>query len=55
MESQRAQRGGGRGTGQAGTHYDDVELALIGGVHQLLRSLVIGPFLTERTFGYLGI
>ena len=54
-EAQCAEGGGGRGSGEAGADDDDVHLALVGGVHQLLAGLIIGPFLSEGTGGYLGI
>ena len=54
-ETQRAEGGGGRGSGEAGADDDDVHLALVGGVHQLLAGLVAGPFFTEGTGGYFGI
>ena len=55
VEAQGAERGGGRSTGQAGADDDDVELALVGGVDQLLAGLVVGPFFGQRAGGYFGV
>ena len=55
MKSQLCQRRGGRGTGETGSHDDDIELTLIGGVDQLLMTLVIGPLLGKGTLRDLGV
>ncbi len=55
VEAHLAESGGGRSAGQAGTYDDDVEVALVGGVDEFLVSLVVGPFLSDRTFGNLRV
>ena len=47
--------GGGGGTGKARAQHDDVQLALVGRVDQLLRGFIIGPFFSERTSGYFRV
>ena len=55
LEAHFAEGGGCGGACQAGADYDDVELALVGGVHQLLVSFIVGPLFGNRTFGDFGI
>ena len=55
VKAHLAQRGGCRCTCQTGTHDDDVEFALIGGVDEFLVSLIVGPFLSDGSLGNLGI
>ena len=55
FESHLAERSCGRGTGQTGTDHDDVQTALVGRIHQFLMCLIIGPFLSYRSFRNLGI
>ena len=50
-----AERGGGRGAGQAGAHDDDRVLASIGGVDQLGVEAVAVPFLCQWSAGNLGV
>ena len=47
--TQLAQRGGGRCPGQARAHHDDVEAALVVGVHQPHGELVVGPLVVQRS------
>ncbi len=51
IEAHFAERGSCGRTCEAGAHDDDVEVALVGGVDELLVGLVVGPFLRDRTFG----
>ncbi len=44
VEAHGSQRGGGGSTGKARAHHDDVNLALVGRIHQLLTGFVVGPF-----------
>ncbi len=55
VEAKFTQRGGGRSTGETSTYDDDVEIALVGGIDELLVGLVVCPLLGEGTFGYLGV
>jgi hypothetical protein len=55
IEAQSSQRGGSGSTGKASAYHDDINLALVGRVHQFLAGLIISPFLRKRTFGYFGI
>ena len=55
IETHLTQRGSSAGTCQSCTHYDDVKLELVLGVHQTLMSLIVGPFLCYRTLGNLRI
>jgi len=50
VESHFGKRRGSRSSGKTGTYDDDVEATLVGGVHEFLMSLVVGPFLSDRTF-----
>ena len=43
-------RSGSRGTGKTCTHNDNIQLTLVGGVHQLLVRFVIGPFFCQWAF-----
>ena len=45
VEAHFAERCCGTGSGQTGSHYDDVELELVLRVHQALVSFIVGPFL----------
>src|SRR5690606_14604225 len=53
--TQLAQRGGGRGARQAGAHDNDRVLALIGGVYQFDRGLVVRPLILNRALGNLRV
>ncbi len=53
VETHFAQRRCCRSTGKAGADDDNVEVALVGGVYKVLMGLVVGPFLSDRTFGNL--
>ena len=55
VESHFSQSRSSRSTGETGTYNDDVELTLVGRIHQFLMSLVVGPFFCNRTFRYLRI
>ena len=50
-----AERGGGRGTGEAGPHHDDLELPSVVRVDQLQVELVLGPLVGQRAVGDLGV
>ena len=51
VEAHLAKSRSGRCAGEAGTDNDDVEVALVGRVYEVLMSFVVGPFLSDRTFG----
>jgi hypothetical protein len=55
FETHGTEGSGGRGSGKTGAHDDDVNLALVGRVHQFLVGFIIGPFFRKGTFGYFGI
>jgi hypothetical protein len=55
VEPEFAKGRSGRGPGKAGTHHDDVEVTLVGGVYELLMSLIVGPLFSYGTFGDFGI
>ncbi len=55
VEAQLAQRCGCRCAGKASAYHDDVEFALVGRVHQALVCFIVGPLLSYRTFGNLGV
>ncbi len=55
VEAHFAEGRGCRCPCEAGAHHDDVEVALVGGVHQVLVGFVVGPFLSDGTFRYLGV
>ena len=51
VEAHLSQSRSGRSAGETGTNDDDVEFALIGGVYEFLVCFIVGPFLSNRTFG----
>ncbi len=53
--SELREGGGGGGASEPGTHHDDFELPLVGGVDELELELVPLPLLLERPTGNLGI
>ena len=53
VEAHLSERSGGRGTSQAGTDNDDVELQLVLRVDKTLMSLIFLPFLRYGTCGNL--
>ena len=55
IETQRAQRSGRRSPSKAGSHHNHIELAFVGGVHQMLFSLIFSPLLRQRPGRNLGI
>ncbi len=55
VEAQLAEGRGGGSTRETGADDDYVEVALVGGVHELLVSFVVGPLLSDGTFGYFGV
>src|SRR5581483_5269991 len=53
--AQLAEGRGRRGPGQAGADHNDVELALVVRIDELVMRLRVGPLLVERTGGDLGV
>ena len=51
LEAHLTERGGCRSTCQTCTHDDDIKFTLVFGVHQLLVSFIVGPLLSNGTFG----
>ncbi len=50
IESKFCERCGSRSAGETGTHYDNVQAALISGVNQFLMVLVVGPLEFQGSF-----
>ena len=55
LEAHLAQCGGGAGASQSGTHHDDVEAALVGGVDEFLVRFIVSPFLSYWSLGDLRV
>ena len=55
VEAKFAQSRRCRCAGKAGADYDDVEVALVGGIDKFLMGLVVGPLFGQRAFGDLRI
>ena len=55
IEAHFAKCGGCRCAGKTCAHDNDVEVALVGGIHQVLVGFIVGPFLSDRTFGNFGV
>ena len=55
VETEFAESGSGGRACKAGTYDDDVKIALVGGVYKVLVSFVVGPFLSDGTFGNLRV
>lgn len=51
VETELAESGGSRSACQTRTDHDYIEVALVGGVHEFLMCLIVGPFFSYGTFG----
>ena len=55
VETHLAEGGGCGGACETRTYHDDVEVALVGGVDEFLVGFIVGPLLSDGTFGDFGV